>query len=166
MQPPTADQLQCINELVLTICEKVAESSAMSLEHMRRLPSARLTAIASDGQAATVINTLEADAARSKHFFKVCCSIVNTCGWMAFCKGKADTAGAPFDNRVTPARVMACLQGLLEDASLKTLKTTRCVCIARWHAPPHNPCARSAQSLTPHPPQRGLHQAPLVVCWR
>jgi len=43
---------------------------------------------------------------------------------MAFCEAEAEAVGAAVDFRVTPARVTACLQALLDAAALTTLKTT------------------------------------------
>ncbi len=83
MQPPTPDQLQRIDDLVLTRCETVAQHSAIRLENMRMrrltlylsmrwLTSVCLTEITSASQASVLISALEADASRSDHIFKAC----------------------------------------------------------------------------------------------
>ena len=81
-------------DLILDICQKIAERSALSSsEALGRLTRVRLTAIASASQAALIINSLEADAARSVHFYKACDSHIRSCKWMEFWEAERGQGG-------------------------------------------------------------------------
>ncbi len=125
LEAPTEQQRGKIADLVMAISLRVADHSPITMEEMAEMTRLPVSEVTSASQAATIINYLECEASRSSHHFKACGCNLRMC-WVPYCKAEAAQQGTAVDWRVTPARVTACIQALLDDESLKTLKTTRC----------------------------------------